>query len=72
MLKQTGYWKLIKVNLSTFIKSFKRHAFLSPNSFETYIKIVKGKKYKGTDAGEPAYVKIKNRQIVAIKLLADC
>ncbi len=72
MLKQTGYWKLIKVNLSTFIKSFKRHAFLSPNSFKTYIKIVKGKNYKVTDAGEPAYVKIKNRQIVAIKLLADC
>ncbi len=46
--------------------------FLSPNFFKTYIKIVKGKKYKVTDAGEPAYVKIKNRQIVEIKLLADC
>jgi hypothetical protein len=72
MYKQTEYWKLIKVNQASFLKSFKKHAYLYPQAFKPYIKTIKGKKYKVISGGEIAYVKIKNNKIAAIKLLANC
>lgn len=68
----TGYWKLIKVNQASFLKSFKKHANLYPQAFKPYIKTIKGKKYKVISGGEIAYVKIRNNKIAVIKLLANC
>ncbi|BBH26538.1 hypothetical protein SG0102_14720 [Intestinibaculum porci] len=72
MHKQTGYWKLIKVNQASFLKSFKKHAYFYPQYFKPYIKTIKGKKYKVILGGEIAYVKIKNNKIAVIKLLENC
>ena len=72
MYKQTGYWKLIKVNQASFLKSFKKHAYLNPQYFKPYIKTIKGKNYKVISSGEIAYVKIRYNKIAVIKLLANC
>ena len=69
MFKETNYWKLIKVNKSTFKKSFKKYAILGKDSLWT-VKI-KGKKYVCSNLGHIAYVKVKNKQIVELRLLLE-